>query len=108
MRFAIGIALAVRLVMLVVVADEVAQREPVVRGNEVDRGGRPTSARFEDVARPGQATGELRHQTAIAFPVRAHGVAVAAVPIGPAGRKSSHLVATITQVPRLRDQLDLR
>jgi hypothetical protein len=46
---AVAILLAVRLVVLAVVGDEVVEREPVVRGDEVDRRPRLAAALVEQV-----------------------------------------------------------
>ena len=99
--------LAVRLVVLVVVRDEVAQREPVVRGDEVDRRERPAAV----VARRGRSSPVNREAnsaaSACAAPEVAHRVAVHAVPLGPEHREVADLVAAGPDVPRLGDQLHL-
>jgi hypothetical protein len=48
----VPVLLAVGLVVLVVVADEIEQREAVVGGHEVDAGRRPAAARLVEVAEP--------------------------------------------------------
>src|SRR5579884_3484577 len=45
---AVAVVLAVRLVVLVVVRDEVGEREPVVRGDEVDAQIGPSTPQFHD------------------------------------------------------------
>ena len=55
----VAVVLEVGLVVLVVVGDEVAQREAVVRGDEVDRRERVAAVVLVEVARAGQARGEL-------------------------------------------------
>ena len=84
---AVAVVLAVGLVVLVVVAHEVAQREAVVRGDEVDAGVRPAAAVLVQIARAGDAVGELADQAAVALPVVADRVAILAVPLGPADRE---------------------
>src|SRR5215204_40062 len=44
MRFAVGVVVAIGLVVLLVVRNEIAQREAVVGGDEVDAGVRPAIA----------------------------------------------------------------
>ena len=105
---AVAVVLQVGLVVLAVVADQVLQREAVVAGDEVDAGVRLAPAGLVQVARAGEAAGELADHAAVALPVGAHGVAVAVVPLGPAERELAHLVAALAQVPGLGDQLDLR
>ena len=56
---AVAVVLQVRLVVLLVVGDEVAQREAVVRGDEVDRGERVAAVVLVQVAGAGQARGEV-------------------------------------------------
>src|SRR5581483_3260573 len=55
---AVLVPLLVRLVVLVVVRDEVAQREPVVRSDEVDRRKRLAAVRLVEVARSREARGK--------------------------------------------------
>src|SRR5690606_37342951 len=104
---AVPAALAVGLVVLVLVGDEVVQGETVVAGDEVDGGGRTPAVVLVQVAGAGQPGGELRQRGRLAAPQVADRVAVAAVPLGPPGREVAHLVAAGTDVPRLGDQLDL-
>ena len=100
-------ALAVRLVVLLVVGDEVGEREAVVAGDEVDRGRRPAAVVLVEVARAGEPRGELA-EVALPAPEVAHAVAVLAVPLGPEHREVPDLVAAGADVPGLGDQLRLR
>ena len=104
---AVVVVLAVGLVVLLVVGHEVAQREAVVGGDEVDAGERAGDrsarrGRREPVRREANSPSER-----LAAPEVAHGVAVGAVPLGPLGREAADLVAAGADVPRLGDQLDL-
>ena len=56
---------------------------------------------------PDSRDADLADDTAVAPPVRAHRVAVAAVPFGPTRREAANLVAALAQVPWLGDQLHL-
>ena len=105
---AVAVVLAVGLVVLLVVGDEVVQREAVVRGDEVDAGVGPAAVVLVEVAAAGQAVGELADLAVVALPEAAHGVAVLAVPLRPEHREVADLVAALADVPRLGDQLDLR
>src|SRR5688500_14034302 len=100
-RMAVAVLFAVRFVVLVVVGDEIVQREAVVRGDEVDASPGFTSAVVENVSRRGEALRKLGHLAFIAFPVRAHRVAVFVIPFGPARRKLPDLVTAGTDVPWL-------
>ena len=85
------------------------QREAVVRGDEVDAGVRPRGRCCRtDPLEPVRRRAKSPISAAVAFPVRAHRVAVLVVPLGPADREVADLVAALAQVPRLGDQLDLR
>src|SRR6185437_512076 len=99
---------AIGFVVLVVVADQVAQREAVMRGDEVDAGGRVTHVVLIKIAAAGEAVAELSELAFVAFPVAADGITVAAVPFGPEGGELAHLVTAIADVPGFGDQLDLR
>src|SRR4029450_8699137 len=103
---AVPVALAVGLVVLVVVADQVIQGEAVVAGDEVDAGVGPAAVGLVQVAGPGEPVGDVGHPGAGGAPEVPHGVAVAAVPLGPQHREVAHLVAALADVPGLGDQLD--
>src|SRR5208337_4549734 len=105
---AVAVLLAVGLVMLVVVRDKVFEREAVVAGDEVDAGGWGAPGLLVEVARAGQAGGELGDRTAVALPEPPHVVAVLAVPLGPEHREVAHLVSARAHIPWLGDQLHLR
>jgi hypothetical protein len=92
--------------VLVVVRDEVAQREAVVRGDEVDRRRRVAAVVAVEVARAGERRAKSPRRWRRARS-RAR-VAVEAVPLGPQHREVADLVAAGPDVPRLGDQLHLR
>src|SRR5262249_32296483 len=79
----------------------------VVTGHEVDAGVRLPAAPGVQVARAGQARGELAGRGAVALPEAADAVAVLAVPLRPQYGEVAHLVAARAHVPGLGDQLDL-
>src|SRR5581483_2442189 len=79
----VAVILPVGLVVLVVVRDEVVQGVAVVRGDEIHACPGFAPALVEEVGRAGDAAREIRHLAFIAFPERAHGVAVLVVPLGP-------------------------
>ena len=105
---AVAIVFAVGLVVVVVVGDEVVQREAVVAGDEIDAGVRPAAAPFIEIAGAAEARGEFGDHAAVALPEPADRVAVAAVPFRPQRREIADLIAALAQVPGLGDQLDLR
>jgi hypothetical protein len=107
-RLAVAVVLAVGLVVLLVVGDEVAQREAVVGGHEVDRRRRPPGVGLVEVRAAGEPVAELGQRRRLAAPEVADGVAVATVPLRPQRREVPHLVPALADVPGLGDQLDLR
>jgi hypothetical protein len=102
---AVAIVLAVGLVVLALVADEVGQGETVVDGDVVDARARAAAGTVEQVGGAGHATGEIADQVAVRQPIAPHRVAKMVVPLRPAGGKRAHLIAAGSNVPRLRDQL---
>src|SRR5207244_7481113 len=83
---AVTVVLAVGLVVLAVVTDEVTQREAVVGGDEVHAGIGAPPASGEEVARPRQSGGQLGHLARVAPPEPPDAVAVLAVPLRPPRR----------------------
>ncbi len=104
---AVAVALAVGLVALVPVGDEVGEREAVVRADEVHRARRRSPARGEHVRGAREPRGELSRHPLVAAPEAAHRVAVAVVPFAPAGGEGAEAMAAGPQVPRLRDELEV-
>ena len=105
---AVAIVLAVRHIVLVVVADEIAQRVAVMRADEMDGRGWRATARLECLARSGHDTRDRRQLSGIPAPEGAHHIAEMVVPFGPAGRKAADAIAALAQVPRFRDQFYAR
>ncbi len=106
-RLAVAVVVAVGLVVLVVVADEVSEREAVVGGDEVDAGVGFAAGRLVQVRAAGQPIAEFAERSGLASPEVAHGVAVLPVPLRPERREVAHLVAALADVPGLGDELDL-
>src|SRR5580700_3970051 len=105
---AVLIVLAIRLVVLIVVRDEVVEREAVVRGDEIDAGPRLAAAAGKGIGGRGNARGKFRQLAVITLPVCAYRVAELVVPLCPAGRETADLVAAGTDIPRLSNHLHLR
>ena len=104
---AVPVLLAVGEVVLLVVGDEVAEREAVMAGDEVDARPRPAPIGLVEVAGAGQPVGEVADAGGLRAPVVPGGVAELAVPLRPADREVADLVAAWADVPRLGDQLDV-
>src|SRR5437588_547340 len=64
----VAVAFAVRLVVLLVVADEVSKGEAVVRGDEVDAGVRASASALVEVAAARQTKGEVVQLPSVAAP----------------------------------------
>ena len=105
-RVAVVVVLAVGLVVLLVVGDEVTQREAVVGRDEVHGRAGAAPVPLVEVGRAGQAGGELAEGAGLAAPEVAYRVPVHAVPLGPEAGEVAHLVAAPAHVPRLGDELD--
>src|SRR5262249_31496162 len=101
-RMAVLVFFAVRLVVLVVVGNEVIEREPVMDGDEIDRRPRFAAAMIEYVTRAAKA-GSKRASRRSTAPEIADYITELVVPFGPAGREGPDLVAAEATIPRLRD-----
>ena len=103
----VTVVFTIRFVVLVVVRNEIVEGESIMRRDEIDaRKGAPPAHTVE-VAAPGQPVPQLRHLASITFHVPPDGVPVFAVPLGPADRKVTDLIAAFAHVPGLCNQLDL-
>ena len=49
---AVAVVFAVRLIVLIVVADQIVQREAIMRGDEIDAGRREAAVALVQIARP--------------------------------------------------------
>ena len=76
-------------------------------GDVIDAGGRLAATRAEEIAGTGEALDERSDERPVAAPEGARRVAVTIVPLGPADREGPELVAAGTDVPRLRNHLDV-
>src|SRR5689334_8407733 len=99
------VALLVCLIVLLVVGDEIIQRETVMGGHEIDAGPRPAPAMIEEVGGCADPRGKLRQHALIPAPIAPHRTAVAIVPLRPTWWKLSELIATGPYIPGLCDQL---
>src|ERR671910_2187884 len=102
----VPVILAVGLVVLLVVADQIVQGKPVVGGDEVDAGVGTATVPLIEIGRPGEAIGQLRDRDVARLPVVADRIPVLVVPLAPEGREVTDLVTALGDVPGLPDQLD--
>jgi hypothetical protein len=103
---AVPVLFAVRLIVLFIVGDEVVEIESVMRGDEIDARPGLSPALVEEIARSGNALGEIRQYAGIAFPEAAHGVAELIIPFRPSRWELPDLVAAGADIPGLSDQFD--
>src|SRR3984957_869235 len=98
---AVAIVLAVGLIVLAVVGNQVAKREAVMDDDKIDARGRRRGAP-EYVARASEPGCDLSAQTRVATPETARGVAKAIVPVGECGRELAKAIASRADVPGFR------
>ena len=103
---AVAIVLAVRFVVLLVVAEQVLQRESVVDGNVVDAGARLAAVVVEDIRGAGHAFADVPDQACFARPETPQRAAILVVPFRPLRGKRTDLIAAKANVPRFGNELD--
>ena len=101
---AVGIALIICFVVLVVVRDEVGECEAVMCGDEVDGCHRTTPTVMEQVGRSGQAGAEFT-DTCGAAPEVAQAASISVIPLAPRRWVVTHLIPAVAKVPRFGDEL---
>src|SRR5436190_3058616 len=105
---AVVVVLAVGFVVFLVVRHEIAQREAVVRRDEVDARVRLASVVGVEIGAAGEPRREVIDHLIGAAPIVADRVAILAVPLRPERRKVSDLISPFADVPRFGDPLHLR
>ena len=99
---AVSVFFAIRFVVFVLVADQVAKREPVMTSDEIQTRSRAATVVGIEIAAPGQPAGKFSNRTAIAFPKTSDTVAIFAVPLGPQHRKITYLISSWAKIPGFR------
>src|SRR5262249_14676361 len=105
---AVAIVLAVCLVVLQLVADEIREGEPVMNGDVVDARARCAAIMIEQIGGAGHAAPEFADEIAFAGPITAQRAAEAIVPFRPARGKAADPIAAEPEVPWFGDQFDPR
>ncbi len=77
------IVFAVGFVVLLVVADQVFQREAIVCSDEIDAGVGTAAIILIQIAAAGKAVTEIRKLSFVALPIAANGIAIFTVPLRP-------------------------
>src|SRR6516225_9915107 len=102
------IIFTIRCIVLLVVADEVLESEPIVCGDEIDTRVRTPAVVLVEIAAAGEAVGEVRQLAFVPLPVAAHRITIFAIPLRPQHREIAHLISPVTDVPWFCNELDLR
>src|SRR6185369_10587762 len=105
LRMAVLVILLIGFVVLLVVRDQIGQRESVMRSDEIDAGPGAPAAMVEQIGRSADACGKLWQHMLIAAPIAPYRIPVAIVPFRPAWREVAKLIASRPDVPGFRDQL---
>ena len=105
---AVAVFLQIGEVTFFVIRDQIPQTKSVVGRDKVDTGVRLSSVVLIQIAAAGQTRGDFGDQSTIARPESTNRIAIASVPFRPQMRKVADLIATAAQVPRFRNQFDLR
>src|SRR6185437_11754457 len=105
---AVAIVFAICLIVFRVVADQVLQREAIMRGHKIYAGVGLAAAACIKVARSCNSISQLTNQAAITLPIRTHRVPIFIVPLRPANWEFSYLISALAQVPGLGNKLHLR
>src|SRR5438105_670235 len=94
---AVAVLLPVRLVVLLVVGNHVVERKPVMRSDKVNAGVRAAPAGLVQIAAARQPISHFRHLANVPPPITSNRVSVLSIPLGPAGREISYLIAAFTK-----------
>src|SRR3954454_13694857 len=91
-RMAVPVAFAIGLIVLVVIGNQVVKRKSIMSRDEIDAGPRFSPPLVKQVARAGDALGQVRELSFVALPEPPHGVAKLVVPFRPARRELADLI----------------
>src|SRR5690242_13197080 len=103
-RRAVAILLTIRLVVFLVVRDDVVQRESVVSGHKVDTSPRTPPLMIELAFGRAKPVSEP-YTRQFAAPVVPDIIAELVVPFRPTRRKCAHLISSRSAIPRFGNQL---
>jgi hypothetical protein len=104
---AVLVVLAIGLVVFLVVARPIVQREAVVSGDEIDAGPGAATLMVEHVRRRDETRCQCRDRR-FAAPEITRGITELVVPFRPAGWETADLITTGADVPGFGDQLHCR
>src|SRR3990167_411738 len=101
------IVLSVGFVVLLVVTDQIMQREAVMAANEVDARVGAAAAVLIQVATSRQAGRHFRNDSSFSLPETAYSFPILSVPLGPLHWKIADLIPALAEVPGFGNQLHL-
>ena len=99
----VAVVFAVGVVALLRIRNDIAQREAVMRRDEIDAA-RRAATRVEKILRPRNAGRKFGDADIVAAPEAPRAIAEAVVPLSERPRKLAELVASWADVPRLGDE----
>src|ERR1700749_1552385 len=100
----VAIVLAIGLVVLVVIRNEIVQVEAIMCSDEIDARPRPAAALVEEGGGSREALGQILHRAGVALPESTRRVAEFVVPLSPTVRELSNLITPGTNVPWFGNQ----
>src|SRR5690606_7421537 len=103
MTFPIVVFFLVGIVVLFVVGYQVVEREPVMRGDEIDTGSRFPVVILIEIGAAREPFGKLGQHAFRTAPIIAHAITVFPVPFRPARWEIAHLIAALAEVPWFGD-----
>ncbi len=101
---AVAIVLAVSQVVLVIVADQIPEREPVMTGYKINAAGRQAMLVGIKIAAAGQTGCDFAYQATVATNEAPDDIAIAAIPLRPARTGKRAYLIQASRVPRLGDK----
>ncbi len=107
MTFSVFIVFPVGIIMFFIIRHQVMQGKSIMRGNKVNAGSGAAIIFFIKIRAAGDPRSKFRERAVGSPPVITDAVAVFAVPLRPAGRELTYLVAAFPHIPGFCNQLYL-
>src|SRR5690606_19621018 len=100
---AIGVVVAIRLVVFFAERYEIVSGEAIMRRDVIDRGPGTSVAAVENGWRADQPVCQIAAQSRLAFPEPTHAIPKAVIPFGKTGGMIAQLIAIRPRIPRFRN-----
>src|SRR5262249_41364321 len=91
----VPIFFSIGFIVFLLVGNQIVECESVVRGYEIDAGGRAASIALIKITAACQSVAKLGELAVVTLPVAPHYIAVTAVPFRPQRRKLPNLISAI-------------